>query len=164
MFQTLFLLHFGRAYWQIIDIFKELRRLFGARKCKCHKKVNYLMHSIDLNLENNSLKYVFPINELASNQLESVYKWIFLYKWPLYDHSWPFFCHMSEYLSQNWGSDGHFEVLNGSKFWLGQKLWHELQIFPFLFFLPFCTKTDICIFFVFCIFVSFVITFVPIKI
>ena len=39
-----------------------------------------------------------------------------------------------------------------------------MQIFPFLFFLPFCTKTDICIFFVFCVFVSFVITFVPIKI
>ena len=23
--------------------------------------------------------------------LKSVYKWIFLYKWPMYDHSWPFF-------------------------------------------------------------------------
>ena len=96
--------------------------------------------------------------------VKSVSKWMSLYKWPLYDLFWSFFCHMCVYLSQNWGSDGHFEVLNGSKFWLGQKLWHELQIFPFLFFLPFCTKTDICIFFVFCIFVSFVITFVPIKI
>ena len=49
------------------------------------------------------------------------------YLWDtLYDHSWPFFCHMCMYLSQNWGSDGHFEVPNGSKSWLGQKLWPQM--------------------------------------
>ena len=36
-------------------------------------------------------------------------------KWPFYDHFWPFFCQLYEHLSQNWGSDGHFEVLNRSK-------------------------------------------------
>ena len=118
----------------------------------------------DTSDENTVLPQNSPRFLKKLKDVKSVYKWIFLYKWPLYDHSWPFFCHMSEYLSQNWGSDGHFEVLNGSKFWLGQKLWHELQIFPFLFFLPFCTKTDICIFFVFCVLVSFVISFDPIKI
>ena len=50
---------------------------------------------------------------------------------------WPFsaiICHMFVHFSQNWGSDGHFEVLNWSEFWLVQKLWHKTQIFPFLFF------------------------------
>ena len=77
---------------------------------------------------------------------------------------WPFFRHMYVHLSQNWGSAGHFEVLNRSYLWLVQNLWHKTLIFPFLFFLQFCTKTDVSIFCVFCIFVFFVIAFVPIKI
>ena len=55
--------------------------------------------------------------------LKSVWKWMSLYKWPLYDLFWPFFCHMCVYLSKNWGPEGHFEVLNGSKSWLGPKFW-----------------------------------------
>ena len=74
----------------------------------------------------------------------------------------PFLAIFSPYL--NWGSDGHFEVLNRSYLWLVEKLWRKMQIFQFLFFLRFCTKRDICIFFVFYIFVFFVITFVPIRI
>ena len=66
--------------------------------------------------------------------VKTVYKRMFLYKCPLYDHSWPFFHHMYDHLSQNWGSDGHFEVLNRSYLWLVEKLWHKTQIFPFLFF------------------------------
>ena len=58
-------------------------------------------------------------NEVA---IKTVSKWMSLYKWPLYDLVWPFFCH----LSQNWGSDGNFEVLNRSKSWLGQKLWPQM--------------------------------------
>ena len=34
--------------------------------------------------------------------------------------------HMCVYLSQNWGSDGHFEVPNGSKSWFGQRLWPQM--------------------------------------
>ena len=57
------------------------------------------------------------------------------HKWPFYDHFWPFFRLLYVvHFSQNWGSDGHFEVLNGSKFWLVQKLWHKTKIFPFPFF------------------------------
>ena len=37
-----------------------------------------------------------------------------LYKWPCYDHFWPFFCHLYVHLSQKWGLDGQFEVLNRS--------------------------------------------------
>ena len=48
-------------------------------------------------------------------------------KWPFYDHIWPFFCQLYVYLSQNWGSDGNFEVLNESKLSLVQKLWHKTQ-------------------------------------
>ena len=33
--------------------------------------------------------------------VKSVYKRMSLYKCPLYDHSWPFLCHMCVYLSQN---------------------------------------------------------------
>ena len=36
-------------------------------------------------------------------------------KWPFYDHFWPYFWQLCFHLSQNWGSDGHFEVLNESK-------------------------------------------------
>ena len=58
-------------------------------------------------------------------------------KWQCYDHFRTIFCHMYGHPSQNWGSDGHFEVLNWSKFWLVQKLWHKMQIFPFPFFCDF---------------------------
>ena len=45
-----------------------------------------------------------------------------------------FFCQLHEYLSQNWCSNGHFEVLSRSKSQLVQKSWQKTQIFPFLFF------------------------------
>ena len=54
--------------------------------------------------------------------------------------------------SQNWDSDGHFEVLNMSRYWLVQKLWHKTQISPFLFFW-FWTQTKISVllrFYFFC--------------
>ena len=54
------------------------------------------------------------------------------HKWQFYDHFWPFFGHMYDNLSQNWGSDGHFDVLNWSKFWLVQTLWHKTQIRVFV--------------------------------
>jgi hypothetical protein len=72
--------------------------------------------------------------------LKTVSKWMSLYKRPLYDLFWPYFCHMYVYLSQNWGSDGHFEVLNMSYLWLVQKLGHKTQIFPFLFLWDFVQK------------------------
>ena len=59
-------------------------------------------------------------------KLKTVWKRMFLYKWPLYDLFWPFFCHVCVYLSQKWGSDGHFELLNGSESWFGQKLWPQM--------------------------------------
>ena len=36
-------------------------------------------------------------------------------KWPFYDNFWPFFHQLYVHLSQNWGSDGHFDVLTQSK-------------------------------------------------
>ena len=44
-----------------------------------------------------------------------------------YNHFWSFFCQLSEHLSQNWDSDGHFEVLYESKNQLVQKLWHKMR-------------------------------------
>ena len=76
-------------------------------------------------------------------------------KWLFYDYFWPYFCQLYNHLSQNWGSDGHFDVLNRSKIWLVQRLWHKMQIFPFSFFCNFVQKHS----FAFC-----VISIVPIKI
>ena len=68
---------------------------------------------------------------LSKKVLNSDRKWIWKDKWPFYDNFWPFFCHLYDYLSQNRGSDNHFEVLDESKSYLAQKLWHKIQIFPF---------------------------------
>ena len=46
-----------------------------------------------LNLWSRSRKSLDMEGTLYFN-LKSVYKWMFLYKCPLYDHSWPFFRHM----------------------------------------------------------------------
>ena len=58
--------------------------------------------------------------------LKTLLKWMSFYKWPLFDLFWPLFHRMCVYLSQNLGSDGHFEVLNGSKSWLGKTLWPQM--------------------------------------
>ena len=46
-------------------------------------------------------------------------------KLPFYNYFKPNFRHLHEYLSQNWSSDGHFEVLNGSIYKLVKKLWQK---------------------------------------
>ena len=53
-------------------------------------------------------------------------------KWLFYGYFWPFFRQLYVYLSQNWDSEGHFDVLNRSKIWLVLRLWHKMQIFPLL--------------------------------
>ena len=50
------------------------------------------------------------------------------------DYFWPCLWQLYTHLSQNFGSDSHFDVLNRSKSWLVQRLWHKIQIFPFSFF------------------------------
>ena len=132
---------------------------------------HYLHYLVPLNkriTQSSSLRILFIFISMWLN-LKTDRKWMSLYKWPLYDHSWPFFCHMCVYLSQNWGSDGHFEVLNRSYLWLVQKLWHKMQLFPFLFLCDFVKKIksvfgDFGFFCVFHVFFIFVITFAPIKI
>jgi hypothetical protein len=70
-------------------------------------------------------------------------------KWQFYDHFQAFFDQLYEYLSQNWGSDDHFDVPYESRLWLVQKSWHKMQIFPFLFFYNFVQK-HLFAFFAFC--------------
>ena len=48
-------------------------------------------------------------------------------KLPFLDHIWPLFCKLHTNLSQNWDSEGHFEVLNNSKPELEQKIWQKTQ-------------------------------------
>ena len=64
-------------------------------------------------------------------------------KWLLYNRFWPLFCHIYVHLSQNWGSEGQFEMPNRSKSQFVQKLWHKIQIFPFSFFCDFVKKSPI---------------------
>ena len=87
-----------------------------------------------------------------------------LYKWSCYDHIWPFFCHMYVYLSQNWGLDGHFKVLNRSEPWFIQNLWLKMQIFPYMFFGNIVEKKCIWVFWVLVFFPFCVIIIVPIMI
>ena len=72
-------------------------------------------------------------------------------RWTFYYHIWPFFCQLYGYLSQKWDSDGHFQVLNRSKYWLVQRLWHKMQIFPFPFFCDFVQKHKYFCFWIFAI-------------
>jgi hypothetical protein len=51
-----------------------------------------------------------------------------------------FFRQPHRYLSQTFGADGHFEVLNMSKSQLDKKLQHKTQIFLFQFFFNFGRK------------------------
>ena len=47
------------------------------------------------------------------------------------------FCQLHEHLSQNLGSNGHFEDLNMSKSQLNQQLQYKIQVFPIQFFFNF---------------------------
>ena len=73
-------------------------------------------------------------------------------KWLFYNHFRPFFGQLHDYISQNWDSDSHFEVLNRSKPWLTQELWLKMQTFPFPFFSNIVEKNA----FGFFVFLSFI--------
>ena len=70
--------------------------------------------TMEWNSECRNIFISLPHCNTSKALVKSVYKWMFLYKWLLYDLFWPFFCHMYAHLSQNWGCDGHFEVLNST--------------------------------------------------
>ena len=62
------------------------------------------------------------------------------------------FWQLCDHILQDWGSDGHVEVLNRSKPWLIQRLWLKMQIFPFLVFCDIVEKKSSVLFdFLFCI-------------
>ena len=54
--------------------------------------------------------------------------------WLFYSHFWGIFCQPYGYLSQIFGADGHFRLLNMSKSQLDPKLKAKMQIIIFLFF------------------------------
>ena len=51
--------------------------------------------------------------------------------------------HCHRYLSQNWNSDGHFEMLNGSVILSVLELWHKTLKFLFLVFNDFVRKKNV---------------------
>ena len=65
---------------------------------------------------------LFPFPQFCKKK-----KWKFTtHKWPFYDHFWSFFSQLHRNLSQNWGSDGLFEVLGVFVSYLNQKLCQKL--------------------------------------
>ena len=81
-------------------------------------------------------------------------------KWLFYGYFWPFFRQLYVYLSQNWDSEGHFDVLNRSKIWLVLRFDTKCKYFHFRC-VAILYKIHI---WVFCVFAFCVITFVPIRI
>ena len=80
----------------------------------------------ELNFENNSDYYYFRKTAIVWIKTNNNDKWLF------YCYFWPFFRQLYVYLSQNWDSEGHFDVPNRSKNWLVLRLSHKMQIFQFL--------------------------------
>ena len=75
-----------------------------------------LLSNAQFILKQNSLKLQgsFRWIEQCDIILKTDRKWMSLYKLPLFNLFWSFLCQMHVHLSKNWGSDGHFEVLNRS--------------------------------------------------
>ena len=62
-------------------------------------------------------------------------------KFPFYIYFKPNFRHLHEYFSQNWSSEGHFEVLDGSVLILiGSKVMTQNAIFSIFVLVRFCKK------------------------
>ena len=105
------------------------KKIHTCLKCE-HWMIHECMCNINKRLRVNSKPLhngaKIYLNTHSAFLLKTDWKRKFLYKWPLYDLFWPFFCHVCVYLSQKWGSDGHFELLNGSESWFGQKLWPQM--------------------------------------
>ena len=133
-------------------------RIFGQR-LMCHQLVHMgrFMYCIAGKCSNQLfISYVHTSNFQKYRLFRFKTDWQMAVLW-----SFPaIFCQLYDHLSQNWDSDGHFEVLKSSKSLFVQELSHRKQIFPFLFFCDFVKKRLICVFysFAFC-----VITFAPIT-
>ena len=131
---TLFKGEYYLRKYGLLDILIQVDKLIDISK-----KFPSLLHAYSiLHLD---LSLSFYIHTWFKNQLPIVWFEIKLtHKWPFYDHFCPLFCHLYIYLSQNWGSDGQFDMHNRSKFWLVENLWHKKQIFPFPKFCDFVQK------------------------
>ena len=114
------------SYWQIF--FRRTYSLIMStnaqyeKDCSLIYQVSILMCRIDVHASLFPAKFV----PLFRYNLKSDWKRMSLFKWPSYDYFWPFFCHLYVHLSQNWVSDGHFEVFNQSKSQLVQKSWPQM--------------------------------------
>ena len=142
-----------------------------------HKNWLFLFQALDVaskypNLEEDCVKFLWPSQKTwtlnlphsheigyfrAKNLAQSMHiVWVKTNnnnKWLVYGYFWPFFLQLYVHLSQNWGSDDHFGVLNRPKIWLVLSLWHKVQIFPFSVFCNFVQKHALA-FFTFLRFVS----------
>ena len=106
----------------------------------CSFQVARLYFELHISVKRGGLSkpLVWLLNRVNAVQISKVLKGIYSlmqYKghnsmrWPFYNHFWPFFCQLHEYLLQNLGADSHFEGLNVSKSQWDQNLWHKTQFF-----------------------------------
>jgi hypothetical protein len=84
-----------------------------------------------------------------------------LWVWLFYSYFRDIFCQPYTYLSQTFGADGHFEVLNMYKSQLDQKLKAKTQIILFLFFFNFGRKNHENLWLINAHFWPFLVTFWP---
>ena len=96
--------------------------MFIFHKTEVQKVILICLMGLNFNwFKSYGLKCILRLNATLANSQKMATD-----KWPFYDHFWSFFCQLYIHLSQNWGSNGHFEMLNGPKSWLGQKLWPQM--------------------------------------
>ena len=95
----------GHFFANYINIFHKTEVLMNIFWCQKYLNLNWIK---DYDIKHNFSWFHFF-------QFCKKKKWKFRpHKWLFYDHFWPFLVRLHQNLSQNWGSDGLFEVLGVS--------------------------------------------------
>ena len=95
----------GHFFANYINIFHKAEVLMNIFRWQKYLNLNWIK---DYNRKHNFSWFHFF-------QFCKKKKWKFMpHKWLFYDHFWPFLVRLHQNLSQNWGSDGFFEVLGVS--------------------------------------------------
>ena len=123
------LVHFQK-YWLLNDCYMTVSgHFFTICMVIFHKTevetvvLNYLTY-LNLNqLKSYGVKCILSLCPTLANSEK-----IATDKWWFYHYFWPVFCQLHVCLSQNWSSDGHFEVLDKSKYVsVAPKVWQKMQ-------------------------------------
>ena len=98
--------------WPFLVIFLPQKYLSQNLGADCHFVVLNLSKSeLDRTLQHKSKTFLFPLFSILEEKILKIYD----SKMGNFLSFLVFFCQLHENLSQNWGSDGYFEMLNLSK-------------------------------------------------